>query len=1197
MEKEIKILTVESSSADLQLILEQLNKDSIVYSYQNVETKDDFIKGLADYNPDIILTDFSMPTFDGFTAIELIKGLSPITPIIIVTSSNNEDTAVECMKKGAEDYILKNNIIRLGLAVKGAMENKKLKQEKELDEKKILKLNRTYAVIGQVNEMIVRVRDREKLFEEACQIAVETGKYRLVWVGLVDEINKIILPHIWDGFEDGFLEEIKKMSVDEILRNDPIQSRILMGSYFVCNNIIEEDTGFILRKNGLSHGFHSLISLPLVLKTKVIGSFNIYSGEPDFFTEDEIKLLIEVAGDISYALENISQERAKTISELRYRRLFESAKDGIIILNADNGEIVDVNPFITNNLDYLKEDLIGKHLWEIGFLKDSIFNKDSFLELLEHDYIRYEDLPLRKKDGTSMDVEFVSNVYLVDNAKVIQCNIRDITVRKKSERDIKNREMRFRAIFDQAPIAIALIDMNGFPIISNLPLSKMVGYSNDELSKMKFSDFTYPEDVDKDLKQFSDLIEGKISEYRMEKRYVHKNGNIIWANLIVTILRGENGNLHEIIGMAEDITERKQAEGKLRESEERFRHSFDYAAIGIFIVGIDNKFQRINKAFSEMIGYNEDEIKKYTFNDITHPDDLSISLDQIKKMLDGEIDKVSIEKRYIRKDKKIIWVNISASLVRNAEHQPQFFITQVMDITERKDMLEDLLKLSRAVEQSPVSILITDLDGNIEYVNPKLTEITGYQFAEVLGKNPRIFASGESSKSKYKVLWDTITSGNEWQGEIYNKKKNGDFYWELASISPIINEKGKTTHYLAVKEDITERKRVEKELIEAKESAESANKLKDAFIANISHEIRTPLNGIIGMTGLIKESFQDSIKREDEELFEGIDYSTRRLVRTVDLILNYSRLQVGEYPLFPKKIELSAICQNLVRDYAIEAKNKFIEIIFQNDCQNSTIFADEYSIAMAVSNIIGNAIKFSSRGIINLILRKDSNGVIILDIIDKGIGIGVEYLDKIFEPYRQEQMGYGRAYDGIGLGLALVKKILELNGASISVKSIKGEGTTFTINFGNMAKPNKKKKESRRVSYILPAVEKPGKAMVMIVEDDAINQMTISKYLENDYNSIVTNSTDGAYEILKSKKIDLILMDISILGNKNGLELTKELKSSAEFSQIPVIAVTAHAFEADKQNALESGCDNYLAKPFSKQELLDMIAIYLNKPN
>jgi signal transduction histidine kinase len=237
------------------------------------------------------------------------------------------------------------------------------------------------------------------------------------------------------------------------------------------------------------------------------------------------------------------------------------------------------------------------------------------------------------------------------------------------------------------------------------------------------------------------------------------------------------------------------------------------------------------------------------------------------------------------------------------------------------------------------------------------------------------------------------------------------------------------------------------ELIVVKEKAESANKLKDAFIANISHEIRTRLNGILGMAKLIRDIFSGKIKKEDEELFAGIGYSSQRIIRTVDMILNYSRLQVGEFPVFPQKLELSSICVNLVRVYTTAAKYKSLELTFRNDCGDEKVFANEYSITMAISNLIDNAINYIDQEFITVTLRKGYNDDIILDVKDTGIGIIEEYLEKIFETYRQERIGYGRAYDGIGLGLSLVKKVLALNNAKVFVESKKGEGTTFSINF------------------------------------------------------------------------------------------------------------------------------------------------------
>jgi signal transduction histidine kinase/ActR/RegA family two-component response regulator len=389
--------------------------------------------------------------------------------------------------------------------------------------------------------------------------------------------------------------------------------------------------------------------------------------------------------------------------------------------------------------------------------------------------------------------------------------------------------------------------------------------------------------------------------------------------------------------------------------------------------------------------------------------------------------------------------------------------------------------------------------------------------------------------------------------------------------------------------DITVRKRVEKELIAAKEKAESANKLKDAFIANISHEIRTPLNGILGMASIIKDTFRDNIKKEDEELFEGIDISSKRIIRTVDMILNYSRLQVGEFQIIRKDMELSPICENLVKEFMLPAKIRSLELTFQNKCGDVNVLADEYSITMAISNLIDNAIKFTNKGLINVILYKGNNDDIILDIKDTGIGISDEYIEMMYEPYQQEQMGYGRAYEGVGLGLSLVKKVLDLNNVKVFVESKKGEGTTFSINFGKGEQPIEVKYKKEIVPNIIPAPGELRKELVLLVEDDLMNQVTIRRFIKNRYSVIITDSSDEALEILNKNKVDIILMDISISGKKNGLELTKELKASKEFSHIPVIAITAHAFEEDKKNALDAGCDNYLAKPFSKESLLEMI--------
>jgi PAS domain S-box-containing protein len=501
--------------------------------------------------------------------------------------------------------------------------------------------------------------------------------------------------------------------------------------------------------------------------------------------------------------------------------------------------------------------------------------------------------------------------------------------------------------------------------------------------------------------------------------------------------------------------------------------------------------------------------------------------------------------------------------------------------------------LAQSLKSINECVSITDMEDKILFVNESFLKTYGFNENELVGKNMSIVRSLNNSAELVKEILPATLSG-EWRGELLNKRKDGTEFPIYLSTTIIYDKDSKRLGLIGVASDITGRKHAEKELINAKEQAESASKLKDAFIANISHEIRTPLTGILGMTGLIKEIYQGKIDKEDEDLFEGIDYSNNRIIRTVDMILNYSRLYVGEFSIKPDKINISLICTNLVKEFNKTAKYRSLDLSFQNNCGDTAIFADEFSISMAISNLIDNAIKFTNNGFVKLILNKGIGDEIILEVKDSGIGIDKDYLNYIFEPYRQEQMEYGRAYEGIGLGLAIVKKVLDLNKCTINVESKKGEGTTFSINFGKGKQPLENKSKTGTIANILPAPEELRKEVVLLVEDDLMNQVTIKRFIDNKYHVIITDSSDEAMDLIKKEKIDIILMDISIKGSKNGLELTNELKNSKVFSHIPVIAITAHAFEEDRQKALGAGCDSYLAKPFSKESLLNMMSIFVN---
>jgi len=524
----------------------------------------------------------------------------------------------------------------------------------------------------------------------------------------------------------------------------------------------------------------------------------------------------------------------------------------------------------------------------------------------------------------------------------------------------------------------------------------------------------------------------------------------------------------------------------------------------------------------------------------------------------------------------------------------EFLETSRIKSEQEKQLIESEEKISTIFKTTIEGICYADCNENITLVNPHFSEMMGYSTDELFRMN-FIQLIENAEVDEHIALLQLRRSG---ESAIYERnfvRKDGSSFWALVSATPILDNDGNYIGSFGMLTDITAQKKNEKELIEAKNQAESASKLKDAFIANISHEIRTPLNGVLGMAGLLKELYRDTIKEEAEQLFDGIDISSKRIIRTVDMILNYSRLQVGEFNMKFGITFISHICTNLIKEFTSAAKKKSISLSFQNNSGNPAIFVDEFSITMAISNLLDNAIKYTNKGSVALILENGLDGEIILQIKDSGIGICKDYLDKIFDPYSQEQMGYGRSYEGVGLGLAIVKRVLDLNNCTILIESKKDLGTTFSINFGKGEQTSENRIDIMEIENIPVVPSELPQKTVLVVEDDKLNQFAIKRFLENTYKTLVTDSSDKADKILINEKVDLILMDISINGKKNGLEFTKELKSSEKFSWIPIIAVTAHAFEIDKKNALTAGCDSYLVKPFTKNTLLNMVAVFIDK--
>jgi diguanylate cyclase (GGDEF)-like protein/PAS domain S-box-containing protein len=359
-------------------------------------------------------------------------------------------------------------------------------------------------------------------------------------------------------------------------------------------------------------------------------------------------------------------------------------------------------------------------------------------------------------------------------------------------------------LYDLAPVGYLTVSATGVILQANFTAVTMLGVTREAILKRALNSFIFDEDQDAYYLKHKQLVEG-CAKLAWESRLLRQDGTSLWTLLAAATVQDANG-APELRIMLTDITERKKVENTLIESEQAFRLTFNQAAVGIARVGTDGTWLDVNQKLCDIVGYSKDELLKLTFQDITHPDDLNTDMCYVQQLLSGQIESYAIEKRYFHKSGKTVWINLNVGMARNSDGSPNYFISVVEDIDARKNGEVRLLKLSMAVEQSPDSIVITDLDARIEYVNATFIKETGYSLDELIGNNPRILQSGKTPKATYDDMWAHLLRGELWEGEFSNRRKDGTEYNELVYIAPVRQTNGQTTNYLAIKENITERK-------------------------------------------------------------------------------------------------------------------------------------------------------------------------------------------------------------------------------------------------------------------------------------------------------------------------------------------------------------------------------------------------------
>ena len=494
--------------------------------------------------------------------------------------------------------------------------------------------------------------------------------------------------------------------------------------------------------------------------------------------------------------------------------------------------------------------------------------------------------------------------------------------------------------------------------------------------------------------------------------------------------------------------EKEKFENALIESEERFSLMADTAPIMIWISGADKQFFYFNKMWLNFTGRSIlDELGNGWLENM-HPDDFT-NFHKIYNASYRSKRNFEIEFRMKRKDGKYRWIFTRGVPRFLPSDDFAGFLGTAIDITDRKQT-EDALRTSeekyRSVVQSVREVIFTTDDAGVfTFLNPFWQELTGYDLKSDIGKPLFSYFHPEDKKMCTDQFISIIYKKKPYTlFEARIKTKRGNYKWIEINARIILDVNSSIIGTSGTLSDIHEKKLANEELIKAKEKAEESDRLKSAFLAQVSHEIRTPTNIILGYNSLIKEKLKNIAGLNLNNEFDTIDVSSHRLLRTIDMILNMSMIQSGTYEILNEKFDLEKMLNELIKEFKPLVEQKNIKLNYKSLCSDNFIFADKYTLSQAFQNLIDNAVKFTSKGYVE-ITTVETDGKILVKIADTGIGISNNYLPKLFQPFTQEEVGYSRKFDGNGLGLALTKKYLEINNAIISVKSIKSKGTTFTV--------------------------------------------------------------------------------------------------------------------------------------------------------
>lgn len=779
-------------------------------------------------------------------------------------------------------------------------------------------------------------------------------------------------------------------------------------------------------------------------------------GKPQSSDEGETLFWITIA-DIT---ELVEDREALRQSESRFVSLFEQAPLGYQSLDED-GHFLAVNEMWLETLGYTREEVIGT--WFGDFLAPEFV--DGFRERFPMFKARgaiHSEFEMMHKDGSRRIIAFEGRIgHNPDGTfQKTHCILSDITERKRAETALTESEEKYRFLFERSAVAQSMTSLTG-ELAVNPAFCEMLGFAQAELAdSTTWMSLTHPDDVADNRRLLEAILAGEQDSARFEKRYLHKDGQVVWVDVSTSLRRDAGGEPLYFVTTMLDITERKQTQDALIESEDKFKFLWVNSVVGKSLTLPTGEVD-VNCAFCKMLGYTPLELAdKNTWAQLTHPDDIASTQLQVDALLSGERESARFEKRFIHKDGQIVWADLSTSLRRDANGEPMYFMTSIVDITERKHAEEALSESEQRyraiVGASPAPMALNDEQLNITFLNPAFTKSYGYTLADIPTLAdwwPKAYPDPEY-RQWVSETWDARLAQAKRTGEPFKPVELtvqcGDATQKtvLASAASIVG--AYEGEHLVVLYDITDRKLAEQALALQKVELELSNTeltrlntQKNQFLGMAAHDLRNPVNIVLNYADLLDADTDPVLAPEHRAYVDTISHTATRMARLIDSFLDVSLIDSGHFILDREVISIPRLMQSACLSVEPVALGRAVSINTVIERGLPHRLGDESKLEQVLINLLTNAIQASPPGASVTVGCRMEGQDLFFSVTDVGTGMDAQAREQLFQAFESPHRRKSDGSRSIGLGLLIAEKIITAHGGHLEVESEPGRGSTF----------------------------------------------------------------------------------------------------------------------------------------------------------